>query len=345
MSLRRPLACAAFAVALSAFAPLAHAQSGDERAADAAFAEGRAALARGNLLEACTKLAESDRLAPSGRAALNLADCYERRGMTASAYGKFLEAAARAVAAHRPDAEKHARERAARLEPRLARVSIVVSKEADVPGLELRRDGKVVPRTAWNVGELVDPGTTHNFEASAPGRNPWTATLGAEEGKTARTELRWQEVPPIGATAAATNTTRDDKHDARDAAPMRDEGRKSSSDKTIAYVSFGVGAAGVLVGVVGGLNVLSAKSTVDSHCNPTTKACDSEGFDAANSGARWSVISPVGFAVGAVGLGLGTYFLFLKGPSSGTETARAARLTVTPSAGPNGGGLVLGGTL
>ena len=139
------VACA-LAIAIVGLSSQARAQGTDERAADAAFAEGRAALARGNLLEACNKLAESDRLAPSGRAALNLADCYERRGMTASAYGKFLEAAARAVAARRPDAEKHARERAARLEPRLARVSIVVAKEADVPGLELRRDGKVVPR-------------------------------------------------------------------------------------------------------------------------------------------------------------------------------------------------------
>ena len=331
------VACA-LAIAIVGLSSQARAQGTDERAADAAFAEGRATLARGNLLEACNKLAESDRLAPSGRAALNLADCYERRGMTASAYGKFLEAAARAVAARRPDAEKHARERAARLEPRLARVSIVVAKEADVPGLELRRDGKVVPRAAWNVGELVDPGTTHNFEASAPGKNVWTATLGAEEGKTARTELRWQEVPPLGTPPTASPAAKEAKE-----APAQPEGpARSSNDKTIGYVSLGVGAAGVLVGVVGGLNVLSAKSTVDTHCNPTTKACDAEGFDAANRGARWSVISPIGFAVGAVGLGLGTYFLFLK---PGTETTRAARLTVTPSAGPNGGGFVLGGTL
>ena len=153
----------AASVALVAAPAFAQGGGPADKAADVAFQEGRSALAKGNLELACAKLAESDRLSASGRAVLNLADCLERRGLVGSAYTKFLEAASRAVQANRPDAERHARERAAHLEPRLARMSIVVPKESELPGLEIKRDGVVIPASLWNVGEIADPGTSHTY--------------------------------------------------------------------------------------------------------------------------------------------------------------------------------------
>src|SRR5262249_55491173 len=161
----------------------------------------------------------------------------ERRGMISSAYTKFLEAAARAVQANRPDAEKHARERARLLEPRLARWSVVVPKDSEVPGLEIKHNGVVLPPSAWNVGEPADPGTTHSFEATAPGHSTWTATLTIEEGKTARTELRWQEVPPTPAPVAEP---------VRTSSPSKTE--KSDGPGALPWVALGVGAVGVGVG-------------------------------------------------------------------------------------------------
>jgi hypothetical protein len=309
----------------------AFAQDGPaEKAADVAFQEGRTALTKGNLEVACAKLAESDRLAPTGRAVLNLADCFERRGMVSSAYTKFLEAASRAVQANRPDAERHARERAARLEPRLARMSIVVPKDSELAGLEIKRDGAVLPQSLWNVGELADPGTSHTYEASAPGKNTWTQTITTEEGKTSRVELRWQEVPDAvgkqakAAPAAATAPAPSSNDDAM---------------KPLAYGALGVGVVGLAVGTIGGLQVLSAKSTVEAHCNPGRRECDQEGLDAAKSGSTWSVVSPIAFGVGAVGIAAGA-FLLVKG-----STEKPSRVSVTPSLGPTGGGLVIGGRL
>src|SRR5215472_7885952 len=67
------------------------------------FAQGRALMDAGRFAEACPKLAEAARLSPSGKYTLNLADCYEKNGQTASAYARYIEAADLAVSAHRRD--------------------------------------------------------------------------------------------------------------------------------------------------------------------------------------------------------------------------------------------------
>jgi hypothetical protein len=261
---------------------------------------------------------------------LNLADCFERRGMVSSAYTKFLEAASRAVQANRPDAERHARERASRLEPRLARMSIVVPKESELAGLEIKRDGVVLPQSQWNVGELADPGTSHTYEATAPGKHTWTQTITTEEGKTSRVELRWQEVPDAAGNKA--------KPAPAATSPVSSGATNDDGMKPLAYGALGVGVAGLAVGTIGGLQVLSAKSTVEAHCNPARRECDQEGLDAAKSGSTWSVVSPIAFGVGALGIAAGA-FLLVK--SSSME--KPSRVSVTPSLGPTGGGLVIGG--
>ncbi|AKU98781.1 hypothetical protein AKJ09_05445 [Labilithrix luteola] len=295
------------------------AQDDSERAA-AAFEAGRAALEKGNLVEACTKLAESDRLAPSGRTLLNLGDCYERRGMFASAYTKFLEAAARALRAGKTEAEQHARERAARVEGRVARVSIVVNKHAEVPGLEIRRDGVVLQATAWNTPELVDPGTQHVYEATAPGRAPFSASVTTEPGKTSSVELVWAEAKPSTSEA-----------------PPPEPSQRSH---VLAFSLLGAGAAGVVVGTIGGLVVLDAKSTVSSHCSSSTHRCDDAGFEATDRGATWSIVSPIAFGVGLAGIGVGAWLL-LRDP----EKPHSTSWVVTPQWSTTGAGLSLSGRL
>ena len=57
--------------------------------------------------------AESERLAPSGGTLINLGECYEHTGQTASAWVAWKDAAARANAAGKADVEKRAAARAA----------------------------------------------------------------------------------------------------------------------------------------------------------------------------------------------------------------------------------------
>ena len=313
---------AALAATTAFVAPSARADGPSQ--GDLLFQEGRAALTRGNLLEACNKLAQSDRVEPTGRAALNLADCLERRGMVSSAYTKFLDVATRAQHANRPDAERHARERAARLEPRLGRITVVVPKEAEVPGLEIWKDGARLPPTSWNVAQLADPGTAHTYEANAPGKKPWSTTLTIEEGHVAQAEVR---LAPTNARPPQQLET-----------PRVVLATATEPSRAPVYAAFGVGAAGVITGTVAGLAVLGAKSTITAHCMQSTHQCDAQGLDAASSGKTWSIVSPVALAVGAIGLGTGAFLLVRGG-------TREPVVAVSPIMGPGGCGFAVAGSL
>ena len=94
------------------------------------------------------------------------------------------------------------------------------------------------------------------------------------------------------------------------------------------YVLAGVGAAGVVVGGVTGIMVLGKKKTADEHCYPEFRACDQEGVDANESGRTLGTVSTVGFAIGLVGLGLGTYFILTSDDEGQPQT------TLVTQAGP-----------
>src|SRR5580692_11941446 len=121
---------------LLATAGIARAQrTGADAAATALFDEGRRLMDQHRWGDACPKLAESERLAPSGGTLLNLAECYEHTGQTASAWVAWKDAASRANAAGKADVEKRALAKAAALEPTLAHLTVTVDSASDVPGL------------------------------------------------------------------------------------------------------------------------------------------------------------------------------------------------------------------
>src|SRR5262245_23511913 len=73
--------------------------SADKAAAEALFNHAKQLVKEGKLSEACPKFEESLRLDPGIGTLLYLADCQEKAGKTASAWARFLEAAAAAKAA------------------------------------------------------------------------------------------------------------------------------------------------------------------------------------------------------------------------------------------------------
>src|SRR5579884_3778192 len=157
-SFPRPVAVA-LVVASAAVAATRPAHTQDREAtATALFDDGRKLMTQRRYAEACPKLAESQRLAPSGGTLLNLAECYEHTGQTASAWAAWKDAAARANAAGKANVEKSALARAAALEPKLARLTIAVSPDSDVPGVQVKRDGIPVGRGEFGVALPVDPG-------------------------------------------------------------------------------------------------------------------------------------------------------------------------------------------
>src|SRR5205807_91874 len=99
------------------------------------FLEGRKLAAAGDYAAACPKFEDSYRLDPGIGTNFNLADCYEHRGLIASAWARFLDVAAATKAVGQSERERVARARAALLEPKLARLTLEV--EGTEPGLSV----------------------------------------------------------------------------------------------------------------------------------------------------------------------------------------------------------------
>src|SRR5579883_992742 len=161
-TMKRAATCVALALALSGTAGAVHAQN-NKVAAEALFEEGRKLMKDGKPQDACPKFADSQRLDPSPSTLLNLANCYEKVGKTATAWATYKEAESQATAAHRADFVGVAQKRAAALEGQLARVTITAASPVD--GMEIKRDGVVVGRGEWGVAIPVDAGQ-HQVEAS-----------------------------------------------------------------------------------------------------------------------------------------------------------------------------------
>ncbi|MET0390621.1 MAG: tetratricopeptide repeat protein [Polyangiales bacterium] len=290
--------------------------AGENRAAaDALFDEGRALMQRGELKEACAKLEASHALDPAVGTSLNLAECYERAGRTASAWSQFRETVSAARRAGSADREQLARERVKRLEERLSYLTIVTWKGQDV---KVKRDGVVIEPGVFGTALPVDPGI-HEITAAASGKRAWSTQVevGAQADRVSVT------VPILADDAAAPS----------ELAPAvqptaSDHASTGSTQRTLAIVSAAVGVAGIATGTVFGLMAMSAWSDAKASCDPYPY-CGQQGVEGSDDAARSGTISTIGFVAGGVGAAAAAV-LWLTAPSDQPE--RAVSLMVSPFA-------------
>lgn len=155
-------------LAMLAMSTTAHADEATE-----AFRRGQEHANAGRWAEACPLFAASYRADPQIGVLLHLADCNERIGKLATAWGQFNDAADLA-AKRKDDREAIARDRATALAPKLSKLKLT-APPAIVPGLVVKRDG--VDITVFVGSELaVDPGE-HEISASAPKYVTWSQKI------------------------------------------------------------------------------------------------------------------------------------------------------------------------
>ncbi len=309
-----------------------------EAAATALFDEARTLMAQHHYAEACPKLAESERLAPSGGTLLNLADCYEHTGQTASAWAAWKDAAGRANAAGKGDAEKKALARAAALEAGLARLTIAVGAESDVAGLEVKRDGVVVGRAEYGSAIPVDPGA-HVIDARAPGKQAWTrnvdvapkqadarVTIVLEVDPSAQAALAETTPGPASAPVVVTTTSTADGSRQTAGSPQR----------MIGMVTLGAGVVGIAIGSVFGIDAISKNNEAlqPGNCNNST-TCNGNGYSLTNEAWDSAKAANIAFGIGAAAAVAGAV-VWLTAPSNAGKPA-SSRLT--PLVGPSVGGL------
>ena len=305
----------------------AHAQqdgpSDSERAAaQVLFDEARTLMADESYQQACKKFAESYRLDAALGTQLNLANCYEKLGRTASAWINFVEAATRAQQAGQQSRVDVAKERAAALEERLSKMKIVVSEAH--PGLTITRGGDSVGEAQWGVMMPVDPGE-HLIEAKAPGKLPWRKKVklegDAEQLEVTLPPLRdapVEETPPEEATP---------------------EGNDSDAQRVGGFVSGAVGIVGVGLGVAFGVLAMTKQDDSLAFCEANDdNRCTADGVALRDDALTFAHVSTAGFVVGGVGVVLGI-ILVATAPSGddGSDEGRdRSGIRVWPSFDPTG---------
>lgn len=331
-------------LALSAAAALALASASPPAAAQDAATKGRTLFNEGVALynagkygEACAKLEASLKALPGIGTRGKLAECYEKLGKYASAWGMYREVAQLAMRAGEPRREQVANERAKALEPKLSYVTVAVAPANDVPGLVVKRNGKELDRAKLNAAEPVDPGTVA-FEITAPNKKAFGAQVTVTPGQTVKFDVPALEDLNVNAAAPAPPAT-PDKPAETTFPPAETDG--TPWQKPTGLVIAGVGA--VMMGV-GGVFGLSAKSKYDAAfdgggCDRATNQCDAAGQSAVDDARSKATVSTVLFVAGGVAAA-GGLVLFLTAPSGKRTGVR-----VVPSASPYGGGLVLSGGL
>jgi hypothetical protein len=301
-------ACLLFAAAL--WTPAARADESPEARATARklAAEGSEAFERRDFERALSLFDRAGSLVAAPTIALMQARTLTELGRLASAAERYSAAQQTAATdannpAFQRAAEDAERELAA-LKPRIPtlRVKLVGSESSSA---EVTIDGRAVAPDAVSVDRWVDPGQHEVAVRTSSGASS-ARTIVLAEG--AREEVVFSLEPAVRVPVASP---------ARSPSPMPMEAPPTlpgaPRSPTFGWVTLGTGAALTGAGAVLGVLALGHKSDLDAACNP---GCPRDYQDDIDTYRLERNLSYVGFALGAAGLGAGTYLL-LRGDPDG----------------------------
>jgi hypothetical protein len=181
----------------------------------------------------------------------------------------------------------------------------------------------------------TDPGA-HHVVATGDGLSTATADVSLSDGQSQRISMRLESAAsaspaPAGPSAAPLSQVPLSQPPPPSSAP-------SSPNHTAAFVTFGIGAAGLVFGSVFGVLALGDKSRLDS-VNGCPGACPASSQSDVDAIHRDALLSTIGIGVGVVGAAVGT-ILFVSAHSD--ESPRAAGIELRPWVGLGSAGV--GGT-
>jgi len=305
----------------------------DADSPDALFQEGTKLLEEKRYAEALAKLEEAQKRDPGLGTLFNIGACLEGLGKLASALRTFEDVADNARAAGKTQRERAARARIEKIAPRVAAIILRPADPGDAQDMILKVDGVILDSSHWPLWP-IDPGV-HRVEAAAPMKKSWSQEIAApaEGGRAVIT------IPKLESAAKTITVTTE----------------TTSTRRTLGFIFGGVGAAGVVTATVTSIMYMDAYGIAKDRCHGgTTNQCidesgkyDQRGADAVNRAKTLIPINIAAFAVAAVGLGVGAYFIwFSEAPKTTAGRSRPlASISLVPEASATGGGLSLRGDL
>jgi hypothetical protein len=259
----------------------------DVARADSLFRDAQYLMGKAQYPEACVAFAESQRLDPANGTLLNLALCHEKEGKTATAHRELKDLIALLTPSNTKDDRERLRvanERMKSLEKKLSFVAFEPSA-----GMTFVLDGTNIESAPVEV----DLGP-HTVVVSAPKKKSRSIPfdVDAPGTKTIRIEPLPDETPP--------------PPPARPPAPAPSywtPGRIGGA------ALVGAGVIGLGIGAYFGIDTFDLRDQRDAHCASTV--CDAEGIRLHDDARRSATISTIGFAAGAIAVGVGA-FLFVR---------------------------------
>ena len=328
------VALVASVTALTALAATARAQSTVD--AEKLFRDGKGLMKQRKVAEACDAFEASQRIESNIATLMSLADCREKNGQLASAWGHFL----RAESMTRSDPSKTAvntiaRRRAAAIEPRMSYLIVNVPDESRVEGLVVSRNHVVIDPGTWNRALPVDGGE-YLIEGRAPGHEPWSTTIVVRtEGDRQSVEVpKFKELPKLMEQIEKSSRT-DEDGDVGEPAPS------SSTWTPQRKIALGIGI-GSAVALVGGaaLGMAARGADADAKDACPRDACSAEDAqeandrrDRANDLALGANIAFGVSAAAAIGAGV---LWYLGGGSAGAgdgEEPASGEISLRPNVG------------
>lgn len=292
-------------------------------AAEKAFREGREAMRKKEYGIACDRFGESQRLEAAPGTMFGMAECEEKLGKLAQSW-RHVQQVLKDLKPGDPLLPL-AQELASALDKRVARLSVKLT--ADTPAdAKVRVDGVDV---AVGTVLVVDPGehkvTVHT---RAGGEAKQTVLLKAGHSEAFTLAALVDDVPPV----------KPDPEPSPRPAPHKTK-LATSSTRTMGWVSAGIGATAMVGGGVFLLLANSTKADTDKNKyvtdNEGRRGCDAlKDPDCDAAWKRQQTMGLVALGVGAVGVGLGVYWIV----SGEDDPDNAVSFRVGPWATPSGAG-------
>jgi hypothetical protein len=207
------------------------------------------------------------------------------------------------------------------VKPRIPSMRVVVNAPRDTE-LKLKVDGKDVATTVLGVALPTDPGD-HQVEVYALGYLKASSLVKLAPGASATVALDLKRDPNVAlaskqATAPAAVGDPHDAPAAAEPAPVE----HSHTTRALSYVSYGVAAVGLGVGIVFGQSAMHDEKSLHGSC--PDRVCTSDQQGTLDFAKTKGTISTIGFVAAGSGVTLGTILLLLSGDSSASKNASAA---------------------
>ncbi|HEX7603494.1 MAG TPA: hypothetical protein VF316_17865 [Polyangiaceae bacterium] len=183
-------------------------------------------------------------------------------------------------------------------------------------------DDVAMSNAALGIKRPVDPGT-HTVKATADGCKPGEASFTVDEGKETEAPIKLEKAGPAAVTPPPVNPPPVNPPPANpppgNPPPGADQGTGGGSvQKTLGFVSLGVGGVGLIAGTITGVLAMGKNNDLKAVC--PNGICGADQQSNVDSYKTMGAISTAGFIVGGVGVVAGLVLIFTA-PKATPKTA------------------------